>query len=120
METSGVNAPHDQRCPSPQWRSSLECPRSGHGLPEPGRRGSRQRIGNRPPEINPMLPFFPSGERVDSNRRLIVPETPLVEDDLLCQHQVDSPAELGGQDAQGLGLATLLLLPPQPLLGPLA
>src|SRR5262249_18718799 len=48
------------------------------------------------------------------------PEALFVESDLLGQHVIDRPAELGGQHPQGLGLAALLLLPLHPLLGSLA
>src|SRR5437867_1442640 len=48
------------------------------------------------------------------------PKALLVEGDLLVEQVIDSPAELGGEDAERLALAALLLLALEPLLGPLA
>jgi len=50
--------------------------------------------------------------------RLAAPEAVLVEDQPLAEQMVDGPAQLGSQDGQGLALATFLLLPLLPLLGP--
>src|SRR5262245_7587754 len=69
---------------------------------------------------NVLSPSSLRGKGPTPSRALIVPETLLVESDLLGQHVVDGPTELGGQDAQGLGLAELLLLLLHPLLGPVA
>src|SRR3954447_14817801 len=48
------------------------------------------------------------------------PEACLVEGDLLVQHVIDGPTQLGGQDAKRLALATFLLLALQPFLGGVA
>src|SRR5262249_4458382 len=58
-----------------------------------------------------------SSQDVLASRR---PEACLVEGDLLVQHVIDGPAELGGEDAQRLAFAAFLLLTLEPLLGTLA
>src|ERR1700694_2335542 len=45
------------------------------------------------------------------------PEALLVKGDLLVQHVIGVPAQLGGEDAQRLALAAFLLLALQPFLG---
>src|SRR5262249_15896416 len=50
----------------------------------------------------------------------LAPEAALVEGDLLAEHVVDSPSQLGGEDAHRLGRPALLLLLLLPASGPLA
>src|SRR2546421_10182136 len=75
-------------------------PQFGAEFPGPGRLGSSSMHGSSPGFLLVSFPFL-SGERATSilGPTRLVPEARFVEGDLLGEHVIDGPGQLGGQDA---------------------
>ena len=119
-EAYGVGAPETASFSASSVALVLGVPQFGAEFPRPGRRGSRQSIAARPPAINNVKHSPPSrGMLPPRTVRLAVPEALFVESDLLGEHVINGPRQLGGEDAHGLGRSALLLLLFLPATSPL-